>query len=61
MIYTVHTGGRDVFKPRVHLVMPRDGLNNGKWMEIGKLPGDQLSTKWRYLLCKNLRQALPSA
>ncbi|MBA4383924.1 MAG: hypothetical protein C0410_04255 [Anaerolinea sp.] len=58
--YTIHTFGRDlVFKPHVHLVMTKGGLNNGKWVEIECVPGDRLSTKWRYLLCKKLRELRP--
>ncbi len=43
MIYTVHTGGRDLgFKPHVHpstllragLVMTKGGLKDGEWVEI---------------------------
>jgi hypothetical protein len=60
MIYTLHTGGRDLgFKPHVHLVMTKGGLKDGEWVEIDKLPGGRLAAKWRYLLCKHLYQARP--
>jgi hypothetical protein len=60
MIYTLHTGGRDLgFKPHVHLVMTKGGLKDGQWVEIAKLPGGRLAAKWRYLLCKHLCQARP--
>jgi hypothetical protein len=60
MIYTLHTGGRDLgFKPHVHLVMTKGGLSDGAWVEIDKLPGGRLAAKWRYLLCKHLCQARP--
>ncbi len=60
LVYTVHTSGRDLaFKPHVHLVMTKGGLKDGKWEEIDKLPGGRLAAKWRYLLCKHLRQARP--
>ena len=56
LVYTVHTGGRDLgFKPYVHLVMTK----GGQWVEIDRLPGNRLSARWRYLLCKNLRKARP--
>ena len=60
IVYTIHTFGRDlVFKPHVHLVVTKGGLVNGKWVEIESVPGDRLSTKWRYLLCKKLRELRP--
>ena len=39
--------------------MTKGGLKDGEWVEINKLPGDRLAAKWRYLLCKHLRQARP--
>jgi hypothetical protein len=60
MIYTTHTYGRDLgFKPHVHLVMTKGGLKDGKWVEIDTIPAARLAAKWRYLLCKHLRQARP--
>jgi hypothetical protein len=60
MIYTTHTYGRDLgFKPHVHLVMTKGGLKDGKWVEIDAIPAARLAAKWRYLLCKHLRQARP--
>jgi hypothetical protein len=60
MIYTLHPVGRDVgLKPHVHLVMTKGGLKDGQWVEIHRLPGNRLAAKWRYLLCKHLRQARP--
>jgi len=61
IIYTIHTFGRDlVFKPHVHLVITKGGLINGKWVEIDSVPGNRLSSKWRYLLCDKLRELRPS-
>jgi hypothetical protein len=61
MVYTVHTAGRDqIYKPHVHLVMTKDGLIDGAWAEIESVPGARLSAKWRYLLCKRLRELRPS-
>lgn len=62
LIYTIHTFGRDLgFKPHVHLVMTKGGFRSrdGKWVEIDSIPAARLSAKWRYLLCKHLRQAIP--
>jgi Transposase zinc-binding domain/Putative transposase len=60
LVYTVHTARRDLgFKPHIHLVMTKGGLKDGKWVEIDSIPAARLSAKWRYLLCKNLRQARP--
>ena len=57
LVYTVHTAGRDLgYKPHVHLVITKGGLVDGKWVEIDCVPGDRLSAKWRYLLCKRLRE-----
>jgi hypothetical protein len=60
MVYTVHTFGRDLgFKPHVHLVITKGGLRKNTWVEIDEIPGNRLASKWRYLLCKALRQAHP--
>ena len=60
LVYTVHTFGRDLgFKPHVHLVMTKGGLKDDAWVEIDHLPAARLSAKWRYLLCKHLREARP--
>jgi len=60
LIYTVHTFGRDLgYKPHVHLVMTKGGLKDGEWVEIDHLPAARLSAKWRYLLCRHLREARP--
>ena len=60
LVYTTHTFGRDLgFKPHVHLVMTKGGLKDGAWVEIDRLPAARLSVKWRYLLCKHLREARP--
>ena len=60
MVYTVHTFGRDLgFKPHVHLVITKGGLRKNTWVEIDEIPGNRLASKWRYLLCKTLRQAHP--
>ena len=68
LVYTTHTFGRDlgftraarrVSKPHVHLVMTKGGLKDDKWIEIDHLPAARLSAKWRYLLCKHLREARP--
>ena len=60
MVYTVHTFGRDLgFKPHVHLVITKGGLRKNTWVEIDEIPGNRLASKWRYLLCKALRQAPP--
>jgi len=61
LVYTVHTFGRDLgYKPHVHLVITKGGLVDGKWVEIEGIPANRLSTKWRYLLCKRLREVCPS-
>jgi len=39
--------------------MTKGGLKDGEWVEIDHLPAARLSAKWRYLLCKHLRQACP--
>ena len=60
MIYTIHTYGRGLgFKPHVHLVMTKGGLKDGEWVEIDSIPAPRLAARWRYLLCKHLRQARP--
>jgi len=60
LIYTAHTFGRDLgYKPHVHLVMTKGGLKDGEWVEIDHLPAARLSAKWRYLLCRHLREARP--
>jgi len=60
LVYTVHTGGHDLdFKPHVHLVMTKGGLKDGEWVKINRLPAARLAARWRYLLCKHLRQARP--
>ena len=60
LVYTVHTLGRDLgFRPHVHLVMTKGGLKDDAWVEIDRLSPARLSAKWRYLLCKHLRQARP--
>lgn len=60
MIEVVHTFGRDLgFKPHVHLVLTKGGLKDETWIEIDEIPGGRLAAKWRYLLCKQLRQARP--
>jgi hypothetical protein len=60
LVYTTHTFGRDLgFKPHVHLVMTKGGLKDGAWVDIDRLPPARLSAKWRYLLCKHLREARP--
>jgi hypothetical protein len=61
IVYTVHTFGRDLgFKPHVHLVITKGGIIDGKWVEIKSVPGDRLSAKWRYLLCKRLMEMRPA-
>ena len=61
MVYTVHPAGRDLgYKPHIHLVITKVGLIDGKWVEIDHVPGARLSAKWRYLLCKRLRDLRPS-
>ena len=61
LVYTVHTFGRDLgYKPHVHLVITKGGLVDGKWVEIEGIPANRLSAKWRYLLCKRLREICPS-
>jgi hypothetical protein len=61
LVYTVYTGGRDqVYKPHAHLVMTKGGLIDDKWVDIESVTGDRLSAKWRYLLCKRLREVRPS-
>ena len=60
MMYTIHTGGSDLgFKPHVHLVMTKGVPKDGEWVVIDKLLGGRLAAKWRYPLCKHLRQARP--
>jgi len=61
MVYIVHPFGRDLgFKPHVHLVITKSGLKkNNTWVEIDEIPGNRVASKWRYLLCKVLRQAHP--
>ena len=61
LIYTCHTFGRDLgFKPHIHLVLTKGGLDrNGHWVAIDAIPGGKLAAKWRYLLCKALRQLRP--
>jgi hypothetical protein len=61
LVYTVHTFGRDLgYKPHVHLVITKGGLVDGKWVEMEGIPANRLSAKWRYLLCKRLREICPS-
>lgn len=61
MVYTTHTFGRDLgFKPHVHLVITKGGLIDGEWVDIDRVPGAKLSATWRYLLCKRLREMMPS-
>jgi hypothetical protein len=61
LVYTVHTFDRDLgYKPHVHLVITKGGLVDGKWVEIEGIPANRLSAKWRYLLCKRLREVCPS-
>lgn len=61
LVYTVHTFRRDLgYKPHVHLVITKGDLVNGKWVEIEGIPANRLSAKWRYLLCKRLRESCPS-
>ena len=61
LVYTCHTFGRDlVFKPHVHLIMTKGGLDkDGIWVDIDSIPGGRLAATWRYLLCKRLRQLHP--
>ncbi len=61
LIYTCHTFGRDLgFKPHVHLVTTKGGLDtDNNWVEIDGIPGGKLSVRWRYLLCKELRRLRP--
>jgi hypothetical protein len=60
LIYTLHTFGRDLgYKPHVHLVMTTGGLKGDAWTDIEGIPGNRLAAKWRYLLCKRLRQVRP--
>jgi Putative transposase len=60
MIEVVHPFGGDLaFKPHVHLVMTKGGLKDDTWIAIDEVPGGRLAAKWRYLLCKQLRQARP--
>jgi len=60
LIVVIHTFGRDLgFKPHVHLVLTQGGLKDDAWVEIEGVPGGRLAAKWRYLLCKQLRQARP--
>jgi len=61
LVYTLHTFGRDlVFKPHVHLVLTKGGLDkDGNWVTIDTIPGGRLAAIWRYILCKRLRQAYP--
>ena len=55
LAFTVHTFGRDLGnKPHVHLVITKDGLVDGKWVEIDCVSPNRLSEMWRYLLCKRL-------
>jgi hypothetical protein len=61
LIYTVQPFGRDLeYKPHVHLVITKGGLVDGKWVEIEGIPANRLSAKWRYLLCKRLREVCSS-
>jgi hypothetical protein len=61
LVYTVHTFGRDLgYKPHAHLVITKGGLADGKWVEIEGIPANRLSAKWRYMLCKRLRESCPS-
>ena len=39
--------------------MTKGGLKDDKWVEIDAIPAARLAAKWRYLLCKHLRQARP--
>jgi hypothetical protein len=61
LVYTCHTFGRDlVFKPHVHLILTKGGLNpEGEWVAIDTIPGGRLAAIWRYLLCQRLRQHYP--
>ena len=60
LIEVVHTFGRDLgFKPHVHVVITKGDLKGDAWVEIDGVPGGRLAAKWRYLLCKQLRQARP--
>jgi hypothetical protein len=61
LVYTCHTFGRDlVFKPHVHLILTKGGLDKeGEWVAIDTIPGGRLAAIWRYLLCQRLRQRYP--
>jgi len=60
LVKDLYPGGRDLgIKPHVHLVMTKGGLRDGQWVESDRLPGNRLSSRWRYLLCKHLRLARP--
>jgi hypothetical protein len=61
LVYTCHTFGRDlVFKPHVHAIVTRGGLDpKGDWIEVEGIPGGRLAATWRYLLCQRLRQRYP--
>jgi hypothetical protein len=61
LVYTCHTFGRDlVFKPHLHLILTKGGLNkDGEWLDIDGIPGNRLAATWRYLLCQRLRQRYP--
>ena len=39
--------------------MTKGGLKDGEWVEIDSIPAPRLAARWRYLLCKHLRQARP--
>ena len=40
-------------------MLTKGGLKDNTWVEIDEIPGNRLASKWRYLLCKALRQAHP--
>ena len=61
MVYTTHTFGRGLgFKPHVHLVITKGGQIKEQWVEIDRVPGAKLSATWRYLLCRRLREVMPT-
>jgi hypothetical protein len=54
LVYTLHTFGRDlVFKPHVHLVLTKGGLDkDGHWIPIDTTPGGRLAAaKLHAMLC----------
>jgi hypothetical protein len=60
LIYTPHTYGRGLgYKPHVHLVMTKGGLQGEVWVDIDQVPGGPLAAKGALLALPALTATLP--